>query len=90
MRYWEPILGNLHTFEEIAGAGHHAEAMRLVRIAALAKDPDIDEDIRTVFTLILPDEQFHTVAFGKLSTPEAIEKTRPLHEAGLELLGLVI
>lgn len=90
VRYWQPILDNLHTFAEITGAGHHAEAMRLVRIKALAEDTDIAEDIREVFAKILPDEQFHTLAFGKLSTPEAIEKTRTLHKQGLELLGLVI
>lgn len=89
-RYWEPILGNLHTFEEIAGAGHHAETMRLARIEALANDPDMDADIREVFGRIWIDERFHAIAFGNLSTPEAIEKTRPLHEAGLELLGLVV
>lgn len=89
-RYWEPILGNLHTFEEIAGAGHHAEAMRLVRIQALADDPEIDADIREVFAKILPDETYHAKAFGALSTPEAIERTRILHEQGLDVLGLTL
>lgn len=89
-RYWEPILDHVHTFEEVAGAGHHAETMRLIRIQALANDPEIDEDIRNVFAKILPDEEFHAKAFGHLSTPEAIEKTRSLHEAGLELLGLTM
>lgn len=87
-RYWEPILDHLHTFEEIAGAGHHAETMRLIRIKMLAEDPEIDADIRNVFAQILPDEEFHAAAFAKLSTPEDIEKTRVLHEQGLDLLGL--
>lgn len=89
-RYWEPILDHVHAFEEVAGAGHHAETMRLIRIEALAADTEIDSDIREVFGRILVDEQFHAKAFEKLSTPEAIEKTRPLHEAGLKILGLVI
>lgn len=89
-RYWEPILSNLHTFSEITAAGHHAEAMRLVRIKALAADAEIDEDIRNVFAKILPDEEMHTKAFGAMSTPEAIVATRELHQAGLELLGLEI
>jgi rubrerythrin len=88
MRYWEPILQNLHTFSEIAGAGHHAEAMRLVRIKALASDIDIDEDIRNVFAKILPDEEMHSKAFASMSTADAIETTRLLHSAGLDLLGL--
>lgn len=89
-RYWEPILGNLVSFEEITGAGHHAEAMRLVRITALANDPEIDADIREVFTKILSDEAFHTKAFAAMSTDEAIAKTEKLHERGLETLGLEI
>lgn len=87
-RYWEPILNNLHTFNEIAGAGHHAETMRLVRINALATDQEIDLDIREVFKNILPDETMHAKAFEVMSTPEAIEKTKELHEQGLEILGL--
>lgn len=89
-RYWEPILGHLSSFEEVAGAGHHAEAMRLIRIRALSEDDEIDVDIRQVFKNILPDEEMHSKAFEAMSTPEAIETTRKLHNAGLELLGLEI
>jgi len=89
-RYWEPILDNLHSFEEIAGAGHHAEAMRLIRIKALAADQTIDTDIREVFQNILPDEEFHARAFAVMSSPEAIVSTRKLHEEGLEMLGLEV
>ena len=90
VRYWEPILGVPETFEEICAAGHHAEEMRLVRIRALVEDPDLPWDIRDVFARILTDEEFHARAFETLSTPEAIEKMRPYHEAGLEALGLAI
>lgn len=89
-RYWKPILDNLQSFDEIAGAGYHAETMRLVRIRALAADKDIAEDIRQVFTDILPDEEMHAKAFEIMSTPEAIAKTQHLHKAGLEVLGLEI
>lgn len=89
-RYWKPILENLNSFDEIAGAGHHAETMRLIRIRALSEDLEIDSDIRQVFTNILPDEEMHAKAFLALSTPEAIESTRLLHNAGLALLGLEI
>lgn len=89
-RYWKPILDNLHTFSEIAGAGHHAEAMRLVRIRALAEDNEIPSDIRQVFKDILPDEEMHTKAFESMSTEEAINSTRELHKAGLDLLGLEV
>lgn len=90
VRYWEPILGVPETFEEICAAGHHAEEMRLVRIRALVEDQDLPRDIRDVFARILTDEEFHARAFETLSTPEAIEKMRPYHEAGLEALGLAI
>lgn len=89
-RYWEPILDNLHTFEEIAGAGHHAETMRLVRIRALAADEEIAEDIRKVFAQILPDEEFHAKAFAAMSTEDAIYSSKVLHEQGLDMLGLEI
>jgi len=89
-RYWEPILDHLHSFEEVAGAGHHAETMRLARIRMLAEDLEIDSDIREVFKKILPDEEFHARAFAAMSTAEAIETTRKLHNAGLDLLGLEV
>jgi rubrerythrin len=88
-RYWEPILGNLHTFEEIAGAGHHAETMRLSRITALANDKELAPGICAVFARILPDEVFHAEAFKSLSTPAAIAVTLKLHQEGLDVLGLV-
>ena len=87
-RYWGPILGNLHTFEEVAGAGYHAERMRLLRIEALATDPEIAEDIRDVFKRILPEERFHEKAFFAMSTNEAVKSTLILHQQGLDLLGL--
>lgn len=87
-RYWEPILSNLQSFEEIAGAGHHAETMRLIRIRALAADTEIATDIRTVFANILPDEEMHAKAFAAMSTKSAIESTKELHKQGLDMLGL--
>ncbi len=89
-RYWGEVLPNAENFDEITAAGHHAEAMRLVRIRALAADTDIDEDIRNVFSNILPDEEMHAKGFEAISTPEAIESMRGHHERGLEMLGLTI
>lgn len=89
-RYWEPVLKYMESFEEIAAAGHHAEAMRLVRIRALCECEEIDEDIRNVFKRILPEEVFHEAAFKRLSSPEALEKMSGKHQEGLRLLGLEI
>lgn len=89
-RYWEPILNNLHSFEEITGAGHHAETMRLVRIRALAADTEIASDIRQTFSNILPDEEFHAKAFAAMSNESAIMSSKLLHEQGLDMLGLEI
>lgn len=89
-RYWKPILGELDTFEKISAAGHHAEGMRLVRIRALSESDKVDEDIRNVFCKILPDEEFHERAFGRMSDSESIELMRDKHNAGLEMLGLEI
>lgn len=87
-RYWGPILESELSFEQTAGSGQLAEEMRLVRIRALADDPDIPEDIRKVFSLILPDEEFHAKAFAALTTDEALEFVEPLHKKGLNSLGL--
>lgn len=90
IRYWEPILSELDSFEKTAAAGHHAEGMRLVRIRALCESSEIDDDIRGVFQRILPDEEFHEQAFKAMSTDESIAFMRDKHEAGLERLGLEI
>lgn len=87
-RYWKPILGKRYSFEEVAAIGHHAEKMRLNRITALANDPEIDQDIRDVFKKTLPDEKFHAAAFFAMSTDEAVQSTKDLHQAGLKMLGL--
>ena len=89
-RYWKPILSELDTFEKTAAAGHHAEGMRLVRIRALAESDKVDEDIRNVFRKILPDEEFHEKAFGKMSDSESINYMQDKHQAGLDMLGLEI
>lgn len=89
-RYWKPILSELDTFEKTAAAGHHAEGIRLVRIRALAESDKVDSDIREVFRKILPDEEFHEKAFGRMSDNEAIKYMQDKHEAGLEMLGLEI
>lgn len=89
-RYWKPILSELDTFEKTAAAGHHAEGMRLVRIRALVESDKVDSDIREVFRKILPDEEFHEKAFGRMSDNEAIKYMQDKHEAGLEMLGLEI
>ena len=89
-RYWKPILKEVRSFDEITAAGHHAEGMRLVRIRALASCDKIDEDIRSVFQKILPDEEMHERAFKAMSSKEAVDTMREYHEAGLDLLGLEI
>jgi rubrerythrin len=89
-RYWKPILSELDTFEKTAAAGHHAEGMRLVRIRSLADSDKVDEDIRNVFRKILPDEEFHEKAFGKMSDSESINYMQDKHQAGLDMLGLEI
>ena len=85
-RYWKEI--KVAGLDDIMAAGHHAEAMRLVRIKALAADAEIDEDVRKVFQRILPDEEMHAKAFAAVTTPEAIARMEPFHQAGLKALGL--
>ena len=88
-RYWNKTLPVEDvSFEEMCAIGHHAEVMRLDRIRLLSNE-DRFKDIAEVFLRILPDEEFHVKAFGSLSTPEMIEKTRYNHDTGMNAIGLV-
>lgn len=89
-RYWEPILKNVTSFSEVCALGHHAEAMRLIRIELIKDDPRFDDDIREAFARIYKDEQMHVKAFKALTTDDDIVKTAHLHQAGLNALGLEI
>lgn len=89
-RYWEPILGELINLDELCAAGHHAEAMRLVRIRAIADCNEMPDDVRKIFKRIESDEAFHAEVFGLMSTEAAKTKTFDLHLKGLEMLGLTL
>lgn len=89
-KYWKLALSEDFSSEEIFAAGAHAENMRLHRIRAIVADTRFDEDIREVFSKILPDEEFHAKAFAFLAGKDAIESTRSNHELGLKALGLEI
>ena len=87
-RYWKPVLDAADDFDKTAAAGFHAEGMRLVRIRALANDSRVDQDIRDVFTRILPDEEFHERAFGAIASEQAKTAMAGKHAEGLARLGL--
>ncbi len=87
-RYWTRTLGGIRTFEDAAAVAHHAETMRLERIRVIAGDPAAPADVRAVFALILPDEEFHARAFGRMAGDAAIERARPAHLAGVAAIGL--
>ena len=89
-RYWKPVLAEADSFDKTAAAGFHAEGMRLVRIRALAADERVDQDIRDVFTRILPDEEYHEKAFGAIASEHAKTHMANKHQEGLERLGLEI
>jgi tRNA isopentenyl-2-thiomethyl-A-37 hydroxylase MiaE len=88
-RYWEATLDVIESKESAAALAHLAEAMRLERIRAIAEDESCDEDVRNVFKRILPMEIGHEAAFKSITTPEAIEAVREVHESGRCALGLV-
>lgn len=90
VRYWKVILPEAKTFEDLMAAGHHAEAMRLHRIRALADCDRIDADIRDVFQKILLDEEWHEKAFAQMSSDASLTHMKQFHEAGLQLLGLEV
>lgn len=88
-RYWKHLETGM-SLEELFAAGAHAEEMRLHRIEALAKDKEIDSDIRATFKKILKDEQFHAKAFRKAAGEKAYSDAKGNHDAGLNALGLVL
>lgn len=87
-RYWNRVLPGIDDLETGAAVGAHAEAMRLERIEAIARDAEAPADIRAAFAKILPQERFHARAFAALSTPEAMARTIDAHALGREALGL--
>ncbi len=87
-RYWKRALPGVQDFETGCAVGAHAERMRLERIEVIAADPDTPEDIRGVFTRILPEERFHERAFRTLAGARALEATRGAHALGRQALGL--
>ena len=88
-RYWEETLAGIDSWETGCAVAAHAEKMRLDRISVIAADETAPEDIRKVFSKILPDEMWHEESFRVFSTPEAMEKTFANHKAGAAALGLV-
>lgn len=88
-RYWKEALKEDMTAEETYASGQLAEEMRLKRIRLLCASDEIAQDIQKVFRDILPDEVFHAKAFAALTTPEALETMRPLHESGRAAIGLI-
>ena len=89
-RYWKAVLTGKENIEEVLGIGAHAEEMRLHRIKAIALDSRFDADIREVFSKILPDEEFHALAFAAAAGKIALKTTQKKHNAGLKALGLVL
>lgn len=65
-----------------------AEGMRLERIRVIVGDESAPPDVRFAFERILHDEEWHERAFTQLAKPETIEKVRPYHTLGREVLGL--
>lgn len=87
-RYWSQVTSAAVEFQDKAAVAALAEGMRLERIRVIANDPEAPADIRKVFQDILVDEEWHERAFGEMTTAATIEKLRPYHNLGRELLGL--
>jgi len=87
-RYWAKTLPGIDSFETGAAVAAHAEKMRLERIKAIAGDPEAPEDVRSTFSKILVDEEFHERAFRRMTNDSAYAATEGNHELGKEALGL--
>lgn len=88
-RYWDKTLPNITDLEYGSAVAAHAEEMRLERIKVIVVDPDSPEDVRAVFTKILPQELGHASIFGYLAGDKKGEAAEA-HARGLEALGLIL
>lgn len=90
-KYWEEVIPAVETLDDAAHAAHNAEHMRLERISIIAKETDPDfKDLQNVFSMILPDEQWHEEVFRKLRRIDFNSKMNTAHESGLRALSLVL
>lgn len=89
-RYYSQIPLDQMSFDELCAAGHYAEGMRLARIKAIVQDPQMPQDIRETFGVILKDEQMHEAAFGALASQDALSNMRAKPELGMQALGLAL
>jgi rubrerythrin len=87
-RYWSRVKAATVSFEDRAAIATLAEGMRLERIRVISSDEGAPADIRDVFRIILVDEEWHEKAFAKMTDPATVEKLRPYHNLGREVLGL--
>jgi rubrerythrin len=87
-KYWRETMPHVHNLETAAAVGAFAEVTALNRFRILVSDTDTPEDLRQIFSLILPDETFHARALSHIAGSEAMNAIRPYHIAGLEALGL--
>lgn len=90
-RYWKAVApAAAFSFNRACAIASHAEGMRLERIRVISEDYEAPEDVRVVFKKILKEEIFHEKAFASMAGADAMSKTQPDHEAGRQLLGLVV
>jgi len=87
-RYWEQTLKQITDWDTGCAVAAHAEKMRLERIRVICDDEEAPADIRDVFLMILPQEEFHEKAFRSFTTDDAMARTLEGHLAGLNELGL--
>lgn len=89
-RYYNEVDVKSLTLDKMYAAGYFAEGMRLSRIKAIVEDKDMNGDVVAAFKIILKDEEMHEKAFGVLSSQEAKNSVKSMHDAGVKALGLVI
>lgn len=88
-RYWSAF-SLPENYQQACAIASHAEGMRLERIKVIVNHPETPEDIRAVFKLILPEEEFHYSFFTHEAGECCLAQTALEHAKGLEALGLII
>lgn len=90
-KYWNEVLPEIKSLDDVAHAAHHAESMRLHRIREIAEEQDTTyADLQVVFSRILPDEEWHERVFRKLRRSGLNPKMEGAHLNGLKALSLIL
>lgn len=89
-RYWRNTLPCVINKTAAAAIGAYAEGLSLARMRVIIADPDTPSDLVELFSVIEPEESYHTRILAEIATKHGMLSVKDCHDKGLEELGLKI